>query len=137
MEEFSVRYFISLVQKDVDGISMVLQNLCRAYQRRGYPCDKIDKCFADEVHGLYRLLRFFDHALFEAVRMPSHNSFLKDFEEWQVRNQFPQGQQFYIYPKDLADANRILTKELPKICIEKSGRDLMIDVDRFAEDLAQ
>ena len=137
MEEFSVRYFISLVGKDVDGISMALQNLCRAYQRQGYPCDKIDKCFVDEVHGLYRLLRFFDHALFEAVRMPSHKSFLKDFEEWQVRNQFPQGQQFYIYPKDLADANRVLTKELPKICIEKSGRDLVIDVDRFAEDLAQ
>lgn len=137
MEEFSVLYFISLVRKDVDGLSIALQNLCCAYQRRGYPCDKIDKCFADEVHGLYRLLRFFDHALFEAVRMPSHKTFMQDFEKWQVQNQFPQGQQFYVYPQDMADANRILTKELPRIHIEKSGRDLVIDVDRFAEDLAQ
>jgi len=83
------------------------------------------------------LLRFFDYGLFEAIRISSHKSFLKDFEEWQIQNQFPQGRQFYVYPEDLADANRILTNELPKICIEKSGTDLVIDFDRFAEDLAQ
>ena len=137
MEEFSVRYFINLARKDAAGISQDLQNLCSAYQRRGYPFEKIDKCFADEVHGLYRLLRFFDHGLFEAVRMPSHKSFLKNFEKWQVENQFPQGRPFYVYPEDLDDSNKILTKELPKICIEKSGNNLVIDVERFAVDLAK
>ena len=137
MEEFFVRYFISLARKDVVGISEFLENLCLAYQRRGYPYEKIDKCFADEIHGLYRLVRFFDHSLFEAVSMPSHKTFLKDFEEWQLRNQFPQGQQFYTYPQDMADANRMLTQGLPRIYIEKSGRDLVIDVDRFAVDLSQ
>ena len=73
----------------------------------------------------------------EEVSMPSHKTFLKDFEEWQVRNQFPKGQQFYIYPQDMADANRMLTQGLPRIYIEKSGRDLVIDVDRFAVDLSQ
>ena len=37
----------------------------------------------------------------------------------------------------MADANRILTKELPRIHIEKSGRDLVIDVERFAVELSQ
>ena len=37
----------------------------------------------------------------------------------------------------MADANRILTKELPRIYLEKSGRDLVIDVERFAVDLSQ
>ena len=69
--------------------------------------------------------------------MPSHKTFLKEFEEWQVRNQFPKGQQFYTYPQDMADANRILTKGLPRICFEKSGRDLVIDVDQFAVDLSR
>ena len=62
---------------------------------------------------------------------------MKDFEEWQVRNQFPQGQQFYTYPQDMADANRMLTKGLPRIYLEKSGRDLVIDVDQFAVDLSR
>ena len=137
MEEFSVRYFISLARKDVTGISQSLQNLCQAYQRRGYPFEKIDKCFADEVHGLYRLVKYFDHSIFEEVSMPSHKSFLKDFEKWQVQNQFPQGEQIYSYPQDMADTNKILTNELPRIHIEKSGRDLGIDVDRFAVDLAK
>ena len=137
MEEFSVRYFINLARKDAAGISQNLQNLCLAYQRRGYPFEKIDKCFADEVHGLYRLVKYFDDSMFEEVRMPSHKTFLQEFEKWQVQNQFPQGQQFYIYPQDMADANKILKNELPRIHIEKSGRDLGIDVDRFAVDLSQ
>ena len=137
MEECSVRYFINLARKDAAGISQNLQNLCLAYQRRGYPFEKIDKCFADEVHGLYRLVKYFDDSMFEEVRMPSHKTFLQEFEKWQVQNQFPQGQQFYIYPQDMADANKILKNELPRIHIEKSGRDLVIDVDRFAVDLAK
>ena len=137
MEEFSVRYFINLARKDAAGISQNLQNLCLAYQRRGYPFEKIDKCFADEVHGLYRLVKYFDYSMFEEVRMPSHKTFLQEFEKWQVQNQFPQGQQFYIYPQDMADANKILKNELPRIHIEKSGRNLVIDVDRFAVDLAK
>ena len=137
MEEFSVRYFINLARKDAVALSESLQNLCQAYQRRGYPYEKIDKCFANEIHGLYRLVRFFDHSLFEEISMPSHKTFLKEFEEWQVQNQFPQGQQFYTYPQDMADANRILTKGLPRIYLEKSGRDLVIDVDRFAVDLSR
>ena len=137
MEEFSVRYFISLARKDAVALSASLQSLCQAYQRRGFPYEKIDKCFADEIHGLYRLIRFFDHSLFEEVSMPSHKTFLRDFEEWQVQNQFPKGQQFYTYPQDMADANKILKNELPRIYIEKSGRNLGIDVDRFAVDLAQ
>ena len=137
MEECSVRYFINLARKDVAGISQNLQNLCLAYQRRGYPFEKIDKCFADEVHGLYRLVKYFDDSMFEEVRMPSHKTFLQEFEKWQVHNQFPQGQQFYIYPQDMADANKILKNELPRIHIEKSGRNLVIDVDRFAVDLAK
>ena len=126
-----------MARKDAVALSDSLQKLCLAYQRRRYPFEKIDKCFADEIHGLYRLVRFFDHSLFEEVSMPSHKTFLKEFEEWQVQNQFPQGQQFYFYPKDMADANRILTRELPRIHIEKSGRDLGIDVDRFAVDLSR
>ena len=137
MEEFSVRYFINLARKDAAGISQNLQNLCLAYQRRGYPFEKIDKCFADEVHGLYRLVKYFDDYMFEEVSMPSHKTFLQKFEKWQVQNQFPQGKQFYIYPKDMADANKILKNELPRIHIEKSGRDLVIDIDRFAVDLSQ
>ena len=137
MEEFSVRYFINLARKDAVALSESLQNLCQAYQRRGYPYEKIDKCFADEIHGLYRLVRLFDHSLFEEVSMPSHKTFLKEFEEWQVRNQFPKGQQFYIYPQDMADANRILTKGLARIYLEKPGRDLVIDVDQFAVDLSR
>ena len=137
MEEFSVRYFINLAKKDAAGISQNLQNLCLAYQRRGYPFEKIDKCFADEVHGLYRLVKYFDDSMFEEVSMPSHKTFLQEFEKWQVQNQFPQGQQFYIYPQDMAVANRMLTQDLPRIYVEKSGRDLVIDVDRFAVDLSQ
>lgn len=88
MEEFSVRYFINLARKDAAGISQNLQNLCLAYQRRGYPFEKIDKCFADEVHDLYRLVKYFDDFMFEEVRMPSHKTFLQNLKNGKFKISF-------------------------------------------------
>lgn len=134
--EYYVRFFIFLAKKDVDGITECLQKLCEAYQKQGYPIKKIDKCFVPEIHGLYRLVRFLDEGLFEKIELPSHKCFLKEFEEWQQKNKFHKGVQFYEYPEMLHDANRILQRTLPEIHLINDSGKFTMDVEKFAEELS-
>ena len=132
-----VRFFIFLAKKDAESLSACLQKICEAYQKQGYPIEKIDKCFTPEYHGLYRLVRFLDESLFERVNPPSHKCFLKEFEEWQQENNFPKGGQFYEYPKKLHAANRILQSPLPVIAVSDVDGKINPDVEKFAEDLSK
>lgn len=136
MAEYYVRFFIFLACKDADGISECLQKLCEAHQQQGYPIQKIDKCFIPEMHGLYHLVRFLDANLFEKIKLPSHKCFLKELEEWQQKNNFPKGAQFYKYPEILTYANWILQSPLPVIHLIKVDGKLMIDVEKFAKELS-
>ena len=134
--EYYVRFFVFLAKKDVNGITECLQKLCEAYQKQGYPVQKIDKCFVPEIHGLYRLVRFLDEGLFEKIELPSHKCFLKEFEEWQQKNRFPKGVQFYEYSETLQEANRILQSSLPVIHLINASGALTIDVEKFAKELS-
>lgn len=137
IEEYYVRFFLSLAVKDAGGIEESLQKLCEAYQKQGYPVKKIDKCFVPEIHGLYRSVRLFDESLFEKIKFPTHKCFLKEFEEWQQKNNFPKGEQFYEYPENLSVANRILQSSLPVIHFIQVNRKLRIDAKKFTEDLSR
>lgn len=131
-----VHFFIFLAKKDAESLSACLQKICEAYQKQGYPIEKIDKCFAPEVHGFYRLIRFFDESLFEEVKMPEHKCFIKEFEEWQKENNFPKGRQFYRYQETLDNANLILQSPIPVIHLCKVDGTLMMDVEKFAGELS-
>ena len=136
LAEYYVRFFIFLAKKEVNGISECLQKLCESHQKQGYPIQKIDKCFIPEIHGLYHLVRFLDKNLFEKIKLPSHKCFLKELEEWQQKNNFLKGTQFYKYPEILTDANCILQSPLPVIHLIKADGKLMLDVEKFAKELA-
>lgn len=137
LAEYYVRFFIFLAKKEVDGISECLQKLCESHQKQGYPIQKIDKCFIPEIHGLYHLVRFLDKNLFEQIKLPSHKCFLKELEEWQQKNNFPKGAPFYQYPEPLSDANRILQSPLPLIHLIHVDGKLVIDVEKFVEELSR
>ena len=81
-------------------------------------------------------MRFFDKSLFEKVTLPTHKCFLKDFEEWQIKNNFPKGEQFYKYPEKLHEGNLILQSPLPVIHLDDIDGKLRIDVERFATELS-
>lgn len=134
--EYYVRFFLCLAKEDSDGIGECLQKLCEAYQKQGYPAKNIDKCFVPEIHGLYRLVKFLDEGLFDKVEMPSHKCFIKKFEEWQEKQNFPIGRQFYEYPENLDMANKILQRPLPVVDLVNHDGRLAIDVEKFVEELS-
>ena len=98
-------FFIALAGKDEESISECLQRICEAHQRQGYPVKKIEKCFVPAAHGFYHLVSLFDETLFERMRLPEHKCFIKGFEEWQKKNDFLKGKQFYHYPEEMNEAN--------------------------------
>ena len=136
IEKYYVRFFITLAGKDEESISECLQRICEVHQRQGYPVKKIEKCFVPVARGFYHLVRLFDETLFERVRLPEHKCFIKGFEEWQKKNDFPKGKQFYHYPEEMDEANLILQKPIPVIHRCKSYGRWMVDVEKFIDDLS-
>lgn len=141
LDQYIVKYLIALYNRDLQEINICLQELCKGYQRQGYPVDKIDKCFAAEIHGLYRFARFIDKDFFEKIEMPKHDCFFKEFEIWQKENNYPEGELFYQYPPKLDYMNKVFQAEIPKMKrmeIKYRGRiEIYKDADLFALELTK
>ena len=139
LDKYVVKYFIALYNRDLPETNFCLQELCKAYQRQGYPTDKIDKCFANEIHGLYRFARIIDNDFFNKIELPKHDSFFIDFEIWQKENSFPKGNIFYKYPSEMNYMNKIFEAEIPKMTLKeyKNGnrKELYKDVETFGMNL--
>ncbi len=139
-EKYIVLYFLSLIDKDVEQSNLCLQELCSAYQRIGYPKDKIDKCFASEIHGMYRFARIIDEDYFKKIKRPTHPCFFEDFEQWQEDNNYPKGELFYRFPEKMDYMNKIFEAEIPKVSLHNpypNKKELYKDEEKFAKDLTK
>lgn len=138
-----VLYFLALYHRNVNEANEALQNLCTAYQKMEHSVmsiyNKMEKCFATEVHGLYRLAKLIDEEFFENLTMPKHHCFFQEFELWHKENNYPKGKVFYTYPQEMDYLNRIYKAKIPKVTLKKykSTPKLMKDVERFAQELAE
>ena len=139
-EQYVILYFLSLVNRNIEETNKCLQELCAAYQKIGYPKDKLDKCFASEIHGLYRFARLIDEVYFSRISRPKHPCFFEEFEIWQQNNNYPKGKLFYKYPEKMDYMNKIFEAELPFITLHApypDKKDIYKDVDQFAKDLTE
>ncbi len=136
LDKFVLVYLLALWNRDVDKATYSLQELCKAYQRQGPPVDKLDKCFAAEIHGLYRFARLIDEDFFSQITRPNHPCFFEEFELWQQENNYPKGAAFYTFPAEMNYMNKILQAEIPKITLEdykygkviKNSKKILIDL---------
>lgn len=133
-EKYMVSYFLSLVNRNKEEASRCLHELCSAYQKLGYPKEKLDKCFASEIHGLYRFAKKVDKDFFYKIDYPKHFCFYEKFEIWQKENNFPKGKLFYKYPKEMDYMNKIFNTELPFVELLKNG---YANTDKFLNDLIE
>ncbi len=140
-EKYFVLYFMALLDRDAEQASECLQELCVAYQKQGYPVDALDKCFAAELHGLYRFARLIDEDFFNRITRPKHDCFFEEFEIWQQENNYPKGKLFYTYPPEMDYVNKMFAAELPTVALreEKYGTKTEVykDKEKFAKDLTE
>ncbi|WP_439182645.1 hypothetical protein [Carboxylicivirga taeanensis] len=143
-EKYVVLYFVALVNQNSTEASNCLQELCIAYQKMEHTVGKLDnkmaKCFASEIHGLYRFARVIDPELFEKIACPKHHCFWEEFEVWHQKNNFPEGMLFYRRPQALDYMNQLFEAELPTVTLHSPYADKKIivkDVDQFALKLTE
>ena len=140
-EEYVVKYFLALNDRNLKEVNFCLQELCKAYQRIGYPKSPIDKCFGEEIHGLYRFAKAIDESFFKEIERPKHHCFFEEFELWQIDHNYPKGTLFYKYPEELHYMNKFYTVEIPEVTLmeKKYGNKVKIfkDVDLFAIKLTE
>ena len=142
-EKHVVSYFMALTHRDSEDASHCLQQLCLAYQKMEHSVDSLDnklaKCFAPEIHGLYRFARLIDEGFFKEISHPKHPCFWEEFEVWQQENGFPTGRLFYRRPAEIGYMNDILEAPLPTVALQEvryTGKNKTYkDVEKFARDL--
>jgi hypothetical protein len=139
-----IGYLQALYHKDAAAASHNLQDLCLDYQKRNQSVlplvNKLEKIWASEVHGLYRLARVVDPELFRHIREPEHRSFDREFEQWQRENNYPQGDLAYTFPPEMEVINRILRAELPHMELHKpypKKKYIFKNHEKFCQELAK
>lgn len=143
-EKYAVLYFIALINKNEIDASNCLIELCKAYQKMNQSVSKLHnklaKCFASEIHGLYRFAKVINEDLFNKIVRPKHHCFSEEFELWQKENDYPKGNLFYDYPEKMDYMNKILKAELPTVAIHNpypNKKTLYKDVEKFLKDLTE
>jgi len=143
-EKYVVLYFKALINQDPEEASNCLQELCMAYQKMEHSVmstyNKLAKCFASEIHGLYRFVIIINQDLFNNIKQPRHLCFFEDFELWQKENNYPKGKLFYKYPQEMDYMNKIFEAELPTVALHNpypNKKEFYKDVDKFAIDLTE
>jgi hypothetical protein len=140
-QQYFVAYFVALANKDAAQLCLCLQQLCLAYQKLDkFIASDLDKCFSKPVHGLYRLVRKLDEALFQQIKRPDHPCFWSEFEDWQATHGYPQGKLFYTYPKQMDYLNQIFAAQIPAITLvlqQYSKDKFRVDEKKFALDLTE
>lgn len=143
-EKFVILYFKALVDHNASEASICLQELCTAYQKMEHSVSKLHnklaKCFAYEIHGLYRFAMIVDKELFEEIKQPTHNCFLTEFEIWQKEWNYPKGKIFYKYPIKMDYMNKVFEAELPTVELYNpypNKKELYKNAAKFIEDLTE
>ncbi|MCL2309453.1 MAG: hypothetical protein FWC42_04135 [Proteobacteria bacterium] len=139
-EKYVVSYFLSLIDRNSEEASACLLELCKAYQKLGETgpmmASKLKKCFASEIHGLYRFARIVGEDFFNKITRPDYTGFLDEFETWQKEHNYPKGKLFYRYPAEMGYMNKIFEASLPMVALKEYDEiKKIVDVEKFAADL--
>lgn len=112
-EKAVVGFLIAIHDKDMEGASSCLNEVCKTARRIDKP--SLHKYFCSEAHGLYNIARMIlEKDIFEKLKFPEDDAFIDEFAMWQRDNNYPKGELFIVYPKDLDFMNELLKCDIPK-----------------------
>ncbi|EGU46439.1 hypothetical protein VII00023_03288 [Vibrio ichthyoenteri ATCC 700023] len=135
LDKAVIQYLIALLQRDADMASQALELACVGWQKSRL-IDRLGKCFADQVHGLYYFARFIVPDFFARLTRPNHRCFCAEFDDWQIANHYPKGELFYHYPAPMAGINNIFAAQIPDVSlIEYKKNNYYKDEQTFLQNL--
>ncbi len=137
-EKAYISCFKDIAAKDTDALEADLDELCKAHaKRKDFGMDAFTRGFCIEAHAIYNLLHFaYDGELEGKIRMPEQKNFCLDLALWQKEHGYRHGKVVTSYPEDMDIFNKMLRCELPKMELASKGKDRFLDVDKYAQDVA-
>lgn len=112
-EKAIVGFLLAIYDKDMEDAIRQLNEVCKSSRRIDKP--NLHKYFCSEAHGLYNIARIIlEKDIFEKLKFPEDDAFIDEFAMWQMDNNYPKGELFIVYPKELDFMNRILECDIPK-----------------------
>ena len=138
------KYFYDLYEKNLDGINLGLQELCESMGKCNwinehiYGIDKniraLGNMVAIFIHGLYHIATKYlnDNAFTGKVKMPEHKSFKKEYEEFNIEQDFPMPQNLIDFDPLAKFINlSIKTDLIPEVSFYKLGKNYVNDGKKF------
>lgn len=127
----------AILLKDCEQFNEQLTLFCENYTKsKEYGMNNFNRKFCVEAHGIYNLAMWaYNGELKNNIAIPQVSNFCKDLAEFQEKNNFSMGRIVYIYPDNMDIFNKLLFCEPPKMFLKTDGKERVIDVDRFAQDI--
>ncbi|WP_297429904.1 hypothetical protein [Clostridium sp.] len=105
-EKAIVSFLIALCEENMEEAGIQLNQVCVASRRNDR--HKLYKYFCSEAHGLYNMAKsIVPKGLFEQLKIPEDEAFIKEFAIWQKDESYPKGELFINYPDELDFMNKI------------------------------
>lgn len=135
-EKAIVGFLLAIYDKDMEYASRQLDEVCKSSRRIDKP--SLHKYFCPEAHGLYNIARMIlEKDIFEKLKFPEDEGFIDEFAIWQKDNNYPKGELFVVYPKELDFMNKLLRCNIPICRLHKPYRNKKVmyrDCETMRED---
>ncbi|MCB7306085.1 hypothetical protein NE683_18795 [Bariatricus massiliensis] len=140
------RYLVSLIERDLNKISIYLQEICVYLTRTDWvqhaiflsvSYNKLGHSVALFAHGLYHLAYFYlTPEEFSKIEMPEHKSFIKEYEYYNHKNGFCSGKTLI----DFTNENKLLSRLIdidiiPEITLKEESNKRYLNVEEFEKKL--
>lgn len=129
----------AILLKDSVRLNEQLEAFCKSYMNcKEFGMNGFNRRFCVEAHGIYNLAVWaYDGALKKEIRVPQASNFCQELAVFQAEQKYGAGKIVYRYPKEMDLCNRLMSCEPPRMYLKNIGKKQVIDVDRFARDIAE
>ena len=130
--------FKDIALKDTISLETDLDDLCKAHtKRKDFGMTAFSKGFCIEAHAIYNMLHWvYGGELEDAVNMPDQKNFCQELAIWQKDHNYQHGKVVTKYPDDIDIYNKMLYCKPPKMCLVTQGKERILDVDKYAREVA-
>lgn len=132
-----IRCMRAIVMKDCEQFNEQLSAFCKSYMKcKEFSMNGFNRRFCVEAHGMYNLAIWaYDGELKKNIAVPQEPNFCQELVKFQEENNFSVGKIVHVYPNSMDICNKIMNCKPPKMFLKYDGKNRVIDVERFAQDI--
>lgn len=136
------KYLLAMYEHNLPGMELYLQEICSALCKSNWIQEEIffsiqhtqlGRSVSLFAHGMYHLAYYcLDYEEFKCIHMPEHKSFIKEYEEYNIKEGFPKGKNLIDFDENYLFLNHMTDLEnIPEVSIIQNGKEFYHDAEGF------